>query len=120
MVVILRALVFQYKATDFVVDKSGTFKMVFTPKDGSRVKEWEVYNFPGGGVGMGMYNTDEVRATLVGTSVIHDRVVAFVCGPTPVSKACLGGFHVEVLPTMERRWLALPCKSQKNSCWVTD
>lgn len=52
----------QYKATDFVVDKSGTFKMVFTPKDGSGVKEWEVYNFPGGGVGMGMYNTDEVRA----------------------------------------------------------
>ncbi|NXS63899.1 IDHP dehydrogenase, partial [Brachypteracias leptosomus] len=49
----------QYKATDFVVDKSGTFKMVFTPKDGSGVKEWEVYNFPGGGVGMGMYNTDE-------------------------------------------------------------
>ncbi|NXA36153.1 IDHP dehydrogenase, partial [Eudromia elegans] len=49
----------QYKATDFVVSKSGTFKMVFTPKDGSAAKEWEVYNFPGGGVGMGMYNTDE-------------------------------------------------------------
>ena len=52
----------QYKATDFVVGKSGTFKMVFTPKDGSGAKEWEVYNFPGGGVGMGMYNTDEVAA----------------------------------------------------------
>ncbi|XP_039413404.1 isocitrate dehydrogenase [NADP], mitochondrial [Corvus cornix cornix] len=49
----------QYKATDFVVSKSGTFKMVFTPKDGSGSKEWEVFNFPGGGVGMGMYNTDE-------------------------------------------------------------
>uniref|UniRef100_A0A8C9NGZ0 isocitrate dehydrogenase (NADP(+)) n=1 Tax=Serinus canaria TaxID=9135 RepID=A0A8C9NGZ0_SERCA len=49
----------QYKATDFVVDKSGTFKMIFTPKDGSGSKEWEVFNFPGGGVGMGMYNTDE-------------------------------------------------------------
>uniref|UniRef100_A0A8C5JQ41 isocitrate dehydrogenase (NADP(+)) n=2 Tax=Passerellidae TaxID=1729112 RepID=A0A8C5JQ41_JUNHY len=49
----------QYKATDFVVDKSGTFKMIFTPKDGSGTKEWEVFNFPGGGVGMGMYNTDE-------------------------------------------------------------
>lgn len=53
--------VFQYKATDFVVDKSGTFKMVFVPKDGSGAKEWEVFNFPGGGVGLGMYNTDEVR-----------------------------------------------------------
>nr|XP_048290858.1 isocitrate dehydrogenase [NADP], mitochondrial [Myodes glareolus] len=49
----------QYKATDFVVDRAGTFKMVFTPKDGSAAKEWEVYNFPAGGVGMGMYNTDE-------------------------------------------------------------
>lgn len=53
--------VFQYKATDFVVEKSGTFKMVFVPKDGSGAKEWEVFNFPGGGVGLGMYNTDEVR-----------------------------------------------------------
>ncbi|KFO34613.1 Isocitrate dehydrogenase [NADP], mitochondrial [Fukomys damarensis] len=49
----------QYKATDFVVDRAGTFKMVFNPKDGSGAKEWEVYNFPAGGVGMGMYNTDE-------------------------------------------------------------
>nr|XP_020765044.1 isocitrate dehydrogenase [NADP], mitochondrial [Odocoileus virginianus texanus] len=49
----------QYKATDFVVDRAGTFKVVFTPKDGSGPKEWEVYNFPAGGVGMGMYNTDE-------------------------------------------------------------
>nr|XP_045727590.2 isocitrate dehydrogenase [NADP], mitochondrial-like [Mirounga angustirostris] len=51
----------QYKATDFVVDRAGTFKIVFSPKDGSGAKEWEVFNFPGGGVGMGMYNTDEVR-----------------------------------------------------------
>lgn len=43
-----------------MVDRAGTFKMVFTPKDGSGAKEWEVYNFPAGGVGMGMYNTDEV------------------------------------------------------------
>lgn len=44
-----------------MADRAGTFKMVFTPKDGSSPKEWEVYNFPAGGVGMGMYNTDEVR-----------------------------------------------------------
>lgn len=49
----------QYKATDFVVDRAGNFKMVFTPTDGTAAKEWEVYNFPAGGVGMGMYNTDE-------------------------------------------------------------
>ncbi|KAG2470817.1 IDHP dehydrogenase, partial [Polypterus senegalus] len=49
----------QYKATDFVVDKPGQFKMVFTPKDGSTPEQWEVFDFPGGGCGMGMYNTDE-------------------------------------------------------------
>lgn len=54
------ALSLQYKSTDFVVDRAGSFKMVFTPKDGSAPTEWAVYDFPAGGVGMGMYNTDEV------------------------------------------------------------
>uniref|UniRef100_A0A8C4WZY6 Isocitrate dehydrogenase [NADP] n=1 Tax=Eptatretus burgeri TaxID=7764 RepID=A0A8C4WZY6_EPTBU len=49
----------QYKATDFVADSAGTFKMIFSPADGSASKEWEVFKFPAGGVGMGMYNTDE-------------------------------------------------------------
>lgn len=51
----------QYRATDFVVDQPGKFMMTFTPADGSAGKEWEVYDFLGGGCGMGMYNTDEVR-----------------------------------------------------------
>ncbi|XP_026149179.1 isocitrate dehydrogenase [NADP], mitochondrial-like [Mastacembelus armatus] len=49
----------QYRATDFVVDQPGKFKIVFTPADGSKHKEWEVFDFPAGGCGMGMYNTDE-------------------------------------------------------------
>uniref|UniRef100_A0A8D3DCE8 Isocitrate dehydrogenase [NADP] n=1 Tax=Scophthalmus maximus TaxID=52904 RepID=A0A8D3DCE8_SCOMX len=49
----------QYRATDFVVDQPGKFKMVFSPADGSKQREWEVYDFPAGGCGMGMYNTDE-------------------------------------------------------------
>jgi isocitrate dehydrogenase len=50
----------QYKATDFVVDKPGTFEMSFTPKDGSKPTKWKVFDFPAeGGVGMGMYNTVE-------------------------------------------------------------
>jgi len=50
----------QYRATDFVVSQAGKFEMVFTPSDGSEPKKWEVFNFPkDGGVGMGMYNTDE-------------------------------------------------------------
>jgi len=49
----------QYRATDFVVDKPGKFKIIFSPTDGSKSKEWEVFDFPAGGCGMGMYNTDE-------------------------------------------------------------
>lgn len=49
----------QYKATDMKIDQPGTMKMVFTPKDGGDVQEWEIYDFPSKGVAMGMYNLDE-------------------------------------------------------------
>jgi len=50
----------QYKATDIVFPGAGKFEMTFTPADGSAPQTWEVFNFKsGGGVGMGMYNTDE-------------------------------------------------------------
>jgi len=49
----------QYRATDFVVKTPGTLQMVFTPADGSAPTVHEVYKFDGGGVAMGMYNTDE-------------------------------------------------------------
>lgn len=55
--------VLQYRATDFVINQPGKFKIVFTPADGSTKQEWEVYDFPAGGCGMGMYNTDEVIVT---------------------------------------------------------
>jgi isocitrate dehydrogenase len=51
----------QYRATDFVVDRAGKFTMTFTPDDGTEGKKWEVFHYPGGGVGIGMYNTDQVR-----------------------------------------------------------
>jgi isocitrate dehydrogenase len=35
--------------------------MTFTPKNGGEAKKWVVYDFDGAGVGMGMYNTDEVK-----------------------------------------------------------
>jgi len=50
----------QYKATDLVFSGPGKFELSFTPADGSAKQTWEVFNFKsGGGVGMGMYNTDE-------------------------------------------------------------
>jgi len=49
----------QYRATDFVVPEAGSFDIVFTPKSGSEKKTFRVFDFPGAGVLLGMYNTDE-------------------------------------------------------------
>jgi isocitrate dehydrogenase len=49
----------QYKATDFVAPSAGKLTMTFTPDDGSAPMEFHVADFPGGGVGMGMYNFDD-------------------------------------------------------------
>ena len=49
----------QYKATDFKVPSAGSLTMTFTPADGSTPMEFNVFDFPGGGVAMGMYNLDE-------------------------------------------------------------
>ena len=49
----------QYKATDFKVPGPGTLTMTFTPKDGSKPMEFNIFDFPAAGVAMGMYNLDE-------------------------------------------------------------
>ncbi len=48
----------QYRATDLVVEGEGRLTLTFTPKDGSEPVELDVYDFPGGGVAMAMYNLD--------------------------------------------------------------
>jgi isocitrate dehydrogenase len=49
----------QYRATDFKVPGPGTLTMTFTPKDGSKPMEFNVFDFPSSGVAMGMYNLDD-------------------------------------------------------------
>lgn len=49
----------QYRATDFKVETAGTLTMTFTPSDGAEPMEFKVFDFPAGGVAMGMYNLDE-------------------------------------------------------------
>jgi isocitrate dehydrogenase len=49
----------QYKATDFVVPGAGRLTLRFEPADGSDPIEHEVFQFPGAGVAMAMYNLDE-------------------------------------------------------------
>ncbi|MFN7054090.1 NADP-dependent isocitrate dehydrogenase [Hyphomonas sp.] len=48
----------QYRATDFLVPGKGKLTMKFEGEDG-KVIEKEVYDFPGSGIAMGMYNIDE-------------------------------------------------------------
>jgi isocitrate dehydrogenase len=49
----------QYRATDLVVPGEGSLTLTFTPKDGGAPTELDVYDFPGGGVAMAMYNLDD-------------------------------------------------------------
>ncbi|WP_207459475.1 NADP-dependent isocitrate dehydrogenase [Azospirillum sp. SYSU D00513] len=49
----------QYKATDFKVPGKGKLTIKFVPEDGGAPIEHEVFDFPGAGVALGMYNLDE-------------------------------------------------------------
>ncbi|MEU9836616.1 NADP-dependent isocitrate dehydrogenase [Streptosporangium sp. NPDC048047] len=49
----------QYRATDLKIPGEGTLTLTYTPKDGSEPIEIDVYDFPGPGVAMAMYNLDE-------------------------------------------------------------
>ena len=49
----------QYKATDFLVPGKGKMEIKWTSEDGKQKKEFEVFNFPGPGVALSMYNLDE-------------------------------------------------------------
>jgi isocitrate dehydrogenase len=49
----------QYRATDMVVPGEGSLTLTFTPKDGGEPIELDVYDFPGGGIALAMYNLDD-------------------------------------------------------------
>jgi isocitrate dehydrogenase len=49
----------QYRATDFRVPGKGKLTMTFQPDGGGEPTVYEVHDFPGPGVAMGMYNEDE-------------------------------------------------------------
>ncbi len=49
----------QYRATDMVVPGPGSLTLTYTPADGSDPVALDVFDFPGGGVAMAMYNVDE-------------------------------------------------------------
>ncbi len=49
----------QYRATDFVVPGKGTLTVRFEPEGGGAPIEHQVFDFPGGGVALAMYNLDD-------------------------------------------------------------
>ena len=49
----------QYRATDFLFDRPGTLTISFQPADGTEGQSFEVFQAPGAGVAMAMYNLDD-------------------------------------------------------------
>jgi isocitrate dehydrogenase len=49
----------QYRATDFKVPGKGKLEIKWTAEDGSDEKKYEVFNFPGPGIALSMYNLDK-------------------------------------------------------------
>ena len=49
----------QYRATDFKVPGAGKLTMTFVPEDGTAPLEYSVFDFPGSGVAVAMYNLDD-------------------------------------------------------------
>ncbi len=49
----------QYRATDFLVPGKGKLTLRFDPEDGGPAIEREVFDFPGPGIAMSMYNLDD-------------------------------------------------------------
>ena len=49
----------QYRATDFKVPCKGKLEIKWTSEDGKDTKNYEVFNFPGSGVALSMYNLDK-------------------------------------------------------------
>jgi len=49
----------QYRATDFKVPGKGKLEIKWTSEDGKEKKEFEVFDFPGPGIALSMYNLDK-------------------------------------------------------------
>jgi isocitrate dehydrogenase len=49
----------QYRATDTRIPGAGKLTLTFTPADGSKPMEFDVFDFPSAGVALAMYNLDD-------------------------------------------------------------
>lgn len=67
----------QYKATDLVIPGPGKLEMVFTPENGTE-NRITIFNFKAGGVGMGMYNTDQVSEILPAHGLFNILILSII------------------------------------------
>lgn len=50
--------------------------MTFTPTSGNKIQKWNVYDFKGPGIGLGMFNTD---ASITGTICVFHSSLLDIC-----------------------------------------
>ncbi len=61
----------QYRATDIKIPAAGKVFLRYVPKDGGETVEHEIFDFPGAGVAMGMFNLDESIASFARSSMSY-------------------------------------------------
>ncbi|HEY4465069.1 MAG TPA: NADP-dependent isocitrate dehydrogenase [Streptosporangiaceae bacterium] len=85
----------QYKATDFVVPGPGTVTISYVPDGDDRPIELEVAKFSGGGIAMGMYNTDDSIRDFARTTMryaLNRRYPLYLSTKNTILKAYDGRF----------------------------
>jgi isocitrate dehydrogenase len=98
----------QYKATDFTFPGKGTLTIKFTGEDG-KVIEHEVYQAPGAGVALAMYNLDESIRDFAHASfnyAINRRVPCYLSTKNTILKAYDGRFKDIFQEIFERDYKA--------------
>ena len=59
-----------------MVPAAGKVEMVFTPATGGEAQRYEIFNFEGPGIAMGMYNTDKVSPFSINR--IHTTILLII------------------------------------------
>ena len=74
----------QYRATDFKVPGKGKLEIKWTAEDGSDEKKYEVFNFPGPGIALSMYNLDKSIEDFAKSSIDLSKLYIESAIPGPV------------------------------------
>jgi isocitrate dehydrogenase len=98
----------QYKATDFVVPSAGKLTITWEGKNGEKI-EHEVFDFPAGGVAMGMYNLDKSIADFARASLafgLDRKYPVYLSTKNTILKAYDGRFKDIFADIYEREFKA--------------